>query len=62
MSKTYSQTALYFEDRAKQARYMEERMRFLELAQKYRDLAAGIGRETELPKRPTMKPLMWTRA
>jgi hypothetical protein len=52
MSESHLRAAEYFEDRAKRARYPEERVRFLELFQKYRELAAGMGLETELPKRP----------
>jgi hypothetical protein len=52
MSESHLRAAEYFDDRAKRARYPEERVHFLELVQKYRELAAGEGLETELPKRP----------
>ena len=51
MSATHLKTAEYFADRAKRSRHSQERDRFLELAQNYREVAAGTRFETEFPKR-----------
>ena len=49
MSATHLKTAEYFADRARRSRHPEERDRFLQLAQNYREVAAGTRRETEPP-------------
>src|SRR4051812_7998215 len=53
----YNATAVYFEERAKRARYFNERARLLEAAARYRAKAIATGdvREAKFPERPSIQ-------